>query len=97
MTKSSSSNYGRSLRLAALAEFLCLRVRLCRPFPYGVNVLVNGTRSRGPFSTISGGSVPGPTPVPGWTISSALYGGRLQAIGIPAAFKGNRFGAARMD
>ena len=85
MTKSSSSNYGRSLRLAALVGFLCLSCSPAQAVPYGVNVLVNGNAEQGPFSS-TGGVLPGPTPVPGWTISSAFTVVDYKPSGDPSGF-----------
>jgi hypothetical protein len=39
--------------------------------PYGVNLIVNGNAEQGPSSS-TGDPLPGPTPVPGWVVSSAF-------------------------
>lgn len=75
----------RAVALAGLAALFCLFPLSLHAAPYGVNLLVNGNAEQG-ASSATGAPLPGPTPVPGWTTSSAFtvvpYGA---AGGFPAA------------
>ena len=74
--------------LAGLAGLSCLFALSLHAAPYGVNLLVNGNAEQG-INSATGAPLPGPTPVPGWTTSSAFTvvpysaGGGFPAAGDP--------------
>jgi hypothetical protein len=62
---------GRAWGVGMLAGLLCLFPLSLRAVPYGANLIVNGNAEQGASSS-TGDALPSPTPVPGWTISSAF-------------------------
>jgi hypothetical protein len=61
----------RAWGVGTLAGLLCLFPLSLRAVPYGVNLIVNGNAEQG-INSPTGDALPGPTPVPGWTVSSAF-------------------------
>ena len=76
MTKSWSSKYGRSLRLAALVGFLCLSCSPAQAASYGVNLIINGNAEQGTELT-DWRSVASPNPGPRMGGEQRLHGGEL--------------------
>jgi len=83
---------GRIFRVGALAGLAVLAGPSClvalspAAAPYGVNLIVNGNAEQG-ASSATGDALPGPTPVPGWAVSSAFtvvnYKGSSDTSGFP--------------
>ncbi len=72
--------------LTGLAALFCLVPLSLHAAPYGVNLLANGNAEQGASSS-TGDALPGPNPVPGWTVSSAFtvvnYKGSSDTSGFP--------------